>query len=151
MKLTHHSANEYAEALMALLPPGAAWEWPKDGTGYAVVLASAQELARLDESIQSIADTAIERHHPKTVSWHISEYQRVAEEALGSDTHAAAVQVSHLVQPARIGSRVGDGLWSERSRYFMFVRYDRSVDPEPLRRALEEFKQAHVYLWFEVK
>lgn len=150
MRLTHHAASGYAAALKALLPPGAAWDWPEDGMGYAMLMATAQELARLEADIQSVLDNAIEQHRPKTISWHISEYQRVAEGALaGVDNPGALVQLSHLTQPARIGSRIGDRMWSERSRYYLFVRYDRSVDPEPLRKVLSEFKQAHVFLWFD--
>jgi len=60
------------------------------------------------------------------------------------------VQVDHLVGPFRVGSHVGDRLWGSRGRYVMQVRYYRSVvNPKVIWDALMEFKQAHVYLWFE--
>ncbi|NTZ82403.1 hypothetical protein FCJ61_05070 [Burkholderia metallica] len=152
MKLTRHTARDYADALSELLPPGAAWDWPVGGMGDDMLVATSQELLRLEADIQNVFDNAVELHRPKTGSWHISEYQRVAEEALAgvSDTPAKLVQLSHLVQPARVGSRVGDRLWSTRCRYLLFVRYDAAVvDPEVLRKALSEFAQGHVYLWLE--
>lgn len=60
------------------------------------------------------------------------------------------VQVDHLIRPLRAGSVVGDRCWGHRSRYILRVRYYRSVvDPEVLWNALADFKQSHVFLWFE--
>ncbi|WP_199032094.1 hypothetical protein [Ralstonia sp. ASV6] len=178
MKLTAHTARDYTDALKELLPPGAAWEWPEGGMGDAMLAGSAQELERLEADTQAVLDTAIELHRPKFGSWHISEYRRVAAEAIAgvSETmprrmaaigsavgdrlwsHAAPtltfpidlVRVDHLVGPARVGSHIGDRLWGTRSRYVLRVRYYRSVvDPAVLWQALAAFQQAHVFLWFE--
>ncbi|MFV8669680.1 hypothetical protein ACNRC9_11755 [Ralstonia pseudosolanacearum] len=178
MKLTTHTTRDYIDALKALLPPGAAWEWPEGGMGDAMLAGTAVELERLEAGTQAVLDTAIELHRPKFGNWHIREYRRVAAEAIagvgepmprrmaaiGSTvgdrlwSHAAPaltfpvalVQVDHLVGPARVGSRIGDGLWGTRSRYVLRVRYYRSVvDPAVLWQALAAFQQAHVFLWFE--
>lgn len=182
MKLQPHSARDYADALKALLPPGAAWAWPVGGFGDAMLLGTAQELARVDAAAQQVLDAAIEAHRPKNSSWHISEYRRVANEALAGVaetmprrpagigghvgdrlwSHAAPgltfpidlVRVEHLLGPARVGnghgSHIGDRLWGTRGRYVMRVRYYRSVvNPQLLWDALNAFKQAHVFLWFE--
>lgn len=178
MKLVPHAPRDYADALKALLPPGAAWDWPAGGLGDALLLGAAQELARVDAATQAVLDAAIEAHRPGKCNFHISEYQRVAEEAvagmaevmprraaaIGSHigdrlwSHAAPetnfsidlVRVEHLVGPARIGSRVGCQLWGSAGRRILRVRYYRSVvDPKVLWDALVEFKQAHVFLWFE--
>lgn len=190
MKLTPHTAADYTDALQSLLPPGKAWEWPQGGLGNAMLRGTAEELARLESGIPSVLKNAIDTHRPKYGSWHLREYQRVAEEALiaagvteimprkpfavGShvgerlwsihapeaDFPVPLVECIHLFAPMTIGRRVGSGsgrdpaarLWSVpgRIRYVLLVRYYRSVvDPEILRSALEAFKQAHVFLWFE--
>lgn len=178
MKVKTHTTREFADALKALLPPGAAWEWPEGGLGDAMLLGTAEELVRVEAAAQAVLDNAIETHRPKTSSWHISEYRRVAEEALGGLAETmprrpfsigsrigarlwsaaapgltfpvALVQVDHLFGPARVGSRIGDRLWGPRSRYILRVRYYRSlVDPKVLWDALSAFQQSHVYLWFE--
>nr|VFK58492.1 MAG: hypothetical protein BECKTUN1418F_GA0071002_11455 [Candidatus Kentron sp. TUN]VFK61634.1 MAG: hypothetical protein BECKTUN1418D_GA0071000_11567 [Candidatus Kentron sp. TUN]VFK67354.1 MAG: hypothetical protein BECKTUN1418E_GA0071001_11435 [Candidatus Kentron sp. TUN] len=155
MKITPHTAREYADAIRALLPPGKAWEWPEGGLGDSLLLGTAEELARVDAATQGVLDNAIEIHRPMESSWHISEYQRVAEEALMNDNPEITspgdfVQIAHLFGPARIGSHIGDRLWGTRSRYVLLVCYDPSeVDPAPLLEALEGFKQAHVFLWPE--
>ncbi|AJF00043.1 hypothetical protein [Pandoraea apista] len=178
MKLPTYSARDYADAFKALLPPGAVWDWQAGGMGESMLLCTAQELERLEAEFQTVVDTAIAQHRPKTASWNISEYRRVASEALagiaepmprrtaaiGSSigvrlwSHAAPtltfpvdlVQVDDFVRPARVGSRIGAGLWGTRSRYVLRVRYYRSVvDPAVLWQALAAFQQAHVFLWFE--
>lgn len=178
MKVKPHSPREYANALKALLPPGAAWEWPEGGLGDGLLLGTGEELARIEAATQAVLDRAVEIHRPKTSSWHINEYRRVADEAIagvvetmprrpagiGSRigdrlwSHAAPglifpidlVRVEHLLGPARIGSRIGDRLWGTRGRYVLRVRYYRSVvNPALLWEALDAFKQAHVFLWFE--
>jgi hypothetical protein len=178
MKIASHTVRDYADAILALLPPGAAWEWPVGGLGNAMLLGTAEELARIEAAAQEVLDNAIETHRPKTGSWHISEYRKVASAALGNSSEtfprrAAAIgghigqrlwshiapgltfpvalaQVDHLLGPARIGRRIGDRLWGTRSRYILRVRYYRSVvDPATLWAALDDFKQAHVFLWFE--
>nr|WP_314710659.1 hypothetical protein [uncultured Comamonas sp.] len=177
MKLPQHDAGQYAAALRALLPPGQAWQWPTGGLGDSMLQGTAQELARVGAHGQEVLDAAIEAHRPKAGSWHIDEYRRVANKALdglqeptrraftvGSKTGqrlwsgASAtlnfpidlVQVSHLVGPMRVGSKAGDRLWGARGRYVLLVRYYRTVaDPKAIWAALDAFKQAHVYLWFE--
>ena len=177
MRLSTHPARDFADATKALLPPGAAWDWPEGSFGDALLLATAEELARIDAAAQAVLDRAIEVHRPKAGSWHISEYRRVAREAIGDTTeamprkpfavgakvgdrvwsHAAPgetfpvelVRVEHLLQPLHVGSRVGDRLYESQSRYVIRVYYYRSVvDPKPLFDALNAFKQAHVWLHF---
>ena len=178
MKVTAHSPREFADAIKALLPPGAAWEWPEGGTGDALLLGTAEELARVEAAAQGVLDNAIETHRPKTSSWHISAYRRVAEDALGGLAETMPrrpfaigskvgqrlwsqaapglnfpidlVRVDHLLGPFRVGSRIGYRLWGSRVRYVLRVRYYRSVvNPAALWEALAAFKQAHVFLWFE--
>jgi hypothetical protein len=177
MRLDAHSPRQFADALMALLPPGDAWRWPVGGTGDALLLATAEELARVDAAAGVVMDNAVEAHRPKASSWNITEYRRVAKEAIAgvSETiprrtfavgghvgdrvwsHAAPgldftvelVSVDHLLQPLHVGSRVGDRLYEGTSRYVMRVYYYRSVvDPLVVWTALNEFKQAHVFLHF---
>lgn len=175
MQLTPYTASDYAKAQHELLEPGAAWEWPAGGFGDALLNGMGAELARIGEGAQQVLDNAIEQHRPKYGNWHIDEYRRVAQEAIagvveasrkkacigskiGDRLWSAAVpgfpvdllRVDHLVGPARIGSKIGQQLWGTRGRYIMRVRYYSSVvDPKPVWDALTEFKQAHVYLWFE--
>lgn len=178
MDIELHTPRQFADAIKALLPPGAAWDWPEGGVGDALLLGTAQELARVEAATQGVLDKAIEMHRPNDSSWHISQYRRVANEAIAGVTetmprcpfavgstvgqrlwsHAAPgltfpvdlVQVDHLVGPFRVGSHVGERLWGTRSRYVLRVRYYRSVvDPQVLWEALMNFKQAHVFLWFE--
>lgn len=178
MRIIKHTVRQFADAIQALLPPGAAWKWPAGGLGDALLLGTAAELARVESDTQAVLDRAIEMHRPKTSGWHISEYRRVANEALGGlvevmprKTFAVGghvgdrcwsqaapaltfpvdlVQVDHLIGPLRVGSRVGDRCWGTRSRYVLRVRYYRSVvNPKVLWDALVDFKQAHVFLWFE--
>lgn len=178
MKITAHTSREFADAIKALLPPGAAWEWPEGGLGDGMLLGTAEELARVEAAAQQVLDNAIETHRPKNSSWHISEYRRVASEALagvqetmprrtfavgakvGDRVWSSAapglnfpidlVRIDHLVGPFRVGSHAGDRVWGSRGRYVMQVRYYRSVvNPKVLWDALMAFKQSHVYLWFE--
>lgn len=177
MKIETHDARDYADALKALLPSGAAWDWPEGGLGDQLLLGAGGEMARVDESTQAVLDRAIKAHRPAADSWNIKGYRRVAREALNGLTesmprrpftvgakvgdrvwsHSAPamtwevplVQVEHLLQPLRVGSRVGDRLHETHSRYQIRVYYYRSVvDPKPVFEALEAFKQAHVWLYF---
>jgi len=177
MKLEAHSPREFADALKALLPPGAAWDWAVGGVGDALLLGTAEELARVDAATQAVVDRAIDVHRPAASSWHISEYRRIAQEVIGDlvetmprRTFAVGstvgdrlwsiagpaqtfpvelVRVEHLLQPFHVGSRVGDRLYESQSRYVLRVYYYRSVvDPKPLFDALNAFKQAHVWLHF---
>lgn len=177
MIVDQHSARDFAEAIKALLPPGDAWDWPEGGFGDALLLGTAEELARIDTDAQAVLDRAIEMHRPKASSWNITEYRRVAREAIagvaevmprktfavgshvGDRVWSSAapattfpvelVRVEHLLQPLHVGSRVGDRLYGSHSRYVMRVYYYRSVvDPKPLFDALKAFKQAHVWLYF---
>ncbi len=178
MNLATHTPRDYADATKALLPPGAAWDWPVGGLGDAMLIGTAQELSRVDAATPAVLDTAVDTHRPAAGTWHISAYRAVAAAALsglaetmprrifGIGSHigdrmwshaapgltfpVALVQIDHLLGPARVGSHIGDGLWSTRSRYVMRVRYYRSVvNPAVLWEALDAFKQAHVHLWFE--
>lgn len=177
MKLIPHSASDFAEAMRALLPPGAAWEWPAGGVGDTLMLGMSEELARVDAAAQGVLDNAIETHRPADGNWNITSYRRVAARALGGLTETMPrrtfavgskvgdrcwsqaaptltfpidlVRIDHLLRPLRVGSRVGDRLWSEYSRYVIRVSYYRSVvNPDVLFAALNAFKQAHVYLKF---
>lgn len=178
MKIVVHTPRQFADGIKGLLPQGNAWDWPGGGFGDALLLSTAQELARVEAETQKVLDTAIEMHRPKNSSWHIREYRRVANEALagavetmprkmfGVGSHVGdrlwsvaapgltfpvdLVQVDHLIGPFRVGSHVGDRCWGARSRYVLRVRYYRSVvNPQVLWEALMNFKQAHVFLWFE--
>lgn len=178
MQLTLHTPNNYAEAQRALLPPGAAFDWPSGGFGDSLMQGMAVELARVGSDAQAVLDNAIEQHRPKYTSWHISEYRRIATEAIAgvaetmprraftvgstvgqrlwSQTAPSLnfpidlLRVDHLLQPFRVGSHVGAALWAGPKRYMLRVRYYRSVvDPKPVWDALMAFKQAHVFLWFE--
>lgn len=176
VQLAPYTPADYADAQRALLPPGAAFDWPQGGLGDALLLGMAQELARVGGGTQQILDRAIEQHRPKVVSWHIDEYRRVAHAALAgvSETlprkvcavgsrvgarvwanpaasfNVPLLRVDHLLQPLHVGSHVGDGLFGSTRRYALRVRYYRSVvDPKPIWDALMAFKQAHVFLWFE--
>lgn len=174
MQITSYIASDYADAQRALLPPGAAFDWPQGGTGDALLNGMGAELARIGAGAQQALDNAIESHRPRHGSWHVSAYLGVAQEAIagvaetrrtfavgskvGDRLWSAAapnftvplVLVDHLVGPFRVGSKAGDRLWSTRSRYILRVRYYRSVvDPKRLWDALMAFKQAHVVLWFE--
>lgn len=177
MIVEQHSPRDYADALKALLPPGAAWEWPEGGMGDALLLATAEEPARVDGVCQGVLANAVEAHRPKSVSWNITEYRRIAQEvvagvaealprrtfavgarvgdrawsaaAAATDFPVPLVRVYQLLQPLRVGSRVGDRLWATYSRYLLRVEYYRSVvDPQALWDALGPFKQAHVRLHF---
>ena len=177
MIVEQHSAGDFAEAIKSLLSPGAAWDWQEGGFGHALLLATGEELSRIDAAAQAILDQAIELHRPEASSWNISEYRRVAREAIDGVTETLPrrtfavgsrvgdriwssagpattfpvelVRVEHLLQPLHVGSRVGDRLYGANSRYVMRVYYYRSVvDPQVLFEALAAFKQAHVWLHF---
>lgn len=127
MKVTAHTPREFADALKALLPPGAAWEWPEGGLGDGMLLGTAEELARIEAAAQEVLDNAIETHRPKTSTWHITAYQRVAEEALGSLTETMPRR------PFAIGSTVGQRLWSQAAPDLTFpidlVRVEHLLGP----------------------
>ena len=178
MKLKPYTASQFTEANKALLPPGAAWQWPAGGFGDALIQAQSQEFARLNAEIQGVIDYATVTHQPAQANWHIDEYRRVANAALNGLTETmprkaaiigskignrlwsinaptinfavALLKIDHLVGPARIGSKIGAALWATRSRHILRVRYYRSVvNPQLIFNALDAFKQAHVFLWFE--
>lgn len=178
MKLITHTARQFANAMRGLLPPGAAWQWPLGGIGDALMLAFSQELVRIELALQLVLDNAINTHKPAVSSWHIDEYRRVANEALNGLTEpmprktfavgstvgdrlwsanapnttftVPLFKIDHLIGPFRVGSHAGERLWGHRSRYILRVRYYRSVvNPQVLFDALNAFKQAHVFLWFE--
>ena len=127
MKVAPHTAREFADILKALLPPGAAWEWPEGGLGDRILLGTSEELARIDAAVQQVLDNAIETHRPKSSSWHISEYRRVAKEAL-SDLAETMPR-----RPFAVGSKVGQRLWSQAAPEQTFpidlVRVDHLLGP----------------------
>jgi hypothetical protein len=172
MKLLTHDARQYSESLKSLLPLGAVWEWSEGSFGDALVLATAQELARVDAVTQVVLDDAIELHRPGQSRFTLADYQAVADAAtqiiprkpatigstvgyrLWSDNAPVSVSpvphvtLNHLIHPAAIGSRIGDKLWSASARYYLQVSFDNSlVFKESLYAALMAFKQAHVYLY----
>lgn len=145
MTLTPHTAAEFGDALRALLPPGAAWDWPTGGMGDTMLIGTGVELARAEAPVVDILALAIELHTVKRSSWRLVDYQAVAD---GSQADGQYVSVS-MPQPFSVGSTVGDRVWSERSRYVLFVQYDvATVDLQALWDALVAFKQARIYLVF---
>ena len=169
-----YTARNFADAMLALLPPGAAWEWPQGGTGDALMVAMGQELARVQAALPAILDGAISMHKPGSNSFTLADYRAVAQPLVaglvegqrrplrvGSKTGdrlwshvpanfaVPAVQLDFM-RPERVGSKVGQCLWGYRARVVLRVRYYVSVvDPAPLWQALYAFKQAHIFLWFE--
>lgn len=106
MQLPLYSPADYTEAQRALLPPGAAFNWPQGGMGDVLLGGMAQELARVGSGAQQVLDHAPLAHLPKVSSWHISEYRRIASEAI-------AGQVEVLPRQAfTVGSKVGARVWS---------------------------------------
>ena len=173
-----YDAREYADAMHALLPPGQAWYWEKGRFGDELLLGVAQELARIDAAKNDILNEAIELHQPHYMSWRLKDYQQVANDVLSNVTEifprktatigshigdrlwsinapnetfpVPLVTVKHLEGPARIGSRIGNRLWGHYGRYILVVRYYKSVvDAVLIWNALMDFKQSHVFLWFE--
>jgi hypothetical protein len=108
MKLAKHTVADYTDILRVLLPPGKAWEWPEGGLGAAMLRGTAEELARLESGIPGVLDHAVATHIPKYSNWHLSEYQRVAEEALA----AAGIAETMPRKTCAIGAHIGDRLWS---------------------------------------
>lgn len=176
LTLKAYTARDFADSLQALLPPGAAWEWPVGGVGDSLMLATGQELARIAAAPSAILASAVQAHHPGGASFHISAYQAVAAAAVAGTvegvrkplrvgshvgdrlwSHSPAtftvplVQVDHLTfKPLRVGSHVGDGCCGSGARLALRVRYYRGVvNLVALAAALRAFKQAHVQLWFE--
>lgn len=176
MKNLAHDARQYADALKALLPMGAAWDWAVDSFGDGLVFATAQELARIDAATQLVLDEAIVLHQPAQGVVTLADYQRVADAATviiprkpaaighaigyrlwsqnapvsGSPDPNPKVVCSHLLQPAAIGRHIGDALWSLDCRYYLRVQFDHSViDSAVVLGALMAFKQAHVFLYVE--
>ncbi|MDR1350848.1 MAG: hypothetical protein LBJ59_08775 [Zoogloeaceae bacterium] len=109
MNIQPHTPAEFTSALAALLPPGKAWEWKAGGVGHGLLHATAEEPARLESGIPGVLDHAVDTHRPKFSSWHIREYQRVAEAALA----AAGITEALPRKPFAIGSHVGERLWSQ--------------------------------------
>lgn len=146
MNLLLHTSHDYAGVLAALLPPGAAWDWPAGGIGAGLLSGTSAELARLDPSCQEVLDHAINLHRPAYGSWNLAAYAHVAQVA----ANGGQVDVADGVRPFVAGSRVGGRLYSARSRYILRVRFDRAtVDPAPLAAAINAFRQAHVAPWFQ--
>lgn len=174
MQFTQHTDRDYADVLMALLPPGTVYKWPVGGLGDGLMLSAGKELSRVDAAIQQVLDRAIELHRPKYGNWNISEYRRIGNEAIAgvvenrktfavgakvgqrvwssahTNFYVPFLKIDHLMGPLRVGSKVGAGVWSAKGRYVLRVRYYRSVvNPKVVWDALKAFKQAHVWLFFE--
>lgn len=106
MQLTPYSPSDYADAQRALLPPGAAFDWPQGGFGDSLLVGIGEELARIGTDAQMVLDRAIEQHRLKYGNWHFSEYIRVANEAI-----AGAAETLPRRKLA-IGCKVGQRMWS---------------------------------------
>jgi hypothetical protein len=174
MQLEQHSAADFANALRALMPPGAAWEWGQGGLGAALMGGPAIELARVDAQAQPLLDAAVDLHRPKAGSWRLVDYQAVAQasqagvvealprkafavgsgagQRLWSGAGAGFAVATHAVDACRpfgAGSAAGTRLWGARGRYALLVRYYATVsDLDALRAALALFKQGHMVLFF---
>ena len=152
MDIPRYSARAYADAMQALLPPGQAWEWPLGGTGDSLMMAMSQELARLSAAAPDVVARAVTVHVPGSSNFHLLAYRAAAEaEAVRQGAAVGDVQVDHLTfMPFQVGSVAGDRVWSAGARYILRVRYRGGViNAGALRAALDDFKQAHVALWFE--
>jgi hypothetical protein len=174
MRVEAHTAAEFAKVLDALLPPGEAWRWAEGGTGHALLLATAQEPARLEAQVQAVLDDAILAHRVVDGSWRLVDYRRVADESqsavhevlpraafvagspagarLWSDAGAIFLVPNVKVEMCRpfvAGSPAGSRVWGSRARYALLVSYYATVtDVFALRLALGAFKQAHMALFF---
>jgi hypothetical protein len=177
MQTTPHTVTDYTDAQRALLPPGAAFNWPQGGFGDALLGGMSAELARVDEEARLLLSKAITNHQIINANWHIDEYRRVADEALAGvvevmprtvatvdgaigdrlwvsglpmDFTIQLVEIADHLGPAAIGRQIGDYLWGQDGRFVMRVRYYKSVvDPQVLWAALDNFRQAHVFFLFE--
>jgi hypothetical protein len=174
MMLTPHTAADYGDALRALLPPGAAWEWPAGGLGDTMLIGTGQELARVDAPVAEVLALALARHTIKLSSWRLVDYQAVAAESqvgiaetvpraafvvgsaagqrlwsnAGASFAVPLLQVD-MCRPFGAGSAAGTRLWGERARYVLLVTYYASLaDLAALREALTAYKQAHMLLFF---
>ncbi len=146
MQVTSHTADDFAGALDALLPPGEAWRWADGGTGHALLLATAQEPARLEAQVQAVLDDAITAHRVAAGSWRLVDYQRVADAAV-VPALANSVAVSRP-RPVYAGFKVGARVWGPRARYVMLVSFSSAtVDAQALWDALIEAKLATVFVW----
>lgn len=171
MQLNTYTAQDFLSALRALLPPGEAWQWPAGGQGDAVLLATSQELVRVNAQVQGVLDRAIELHKPKSKSWRLIDYKNVAvlsQAGVVEPTRKAFVAGSKagarlwknppatfavplldvsVAKPFTAGSAAGSRCWSGRARFILVVRYYKTVvNVQALLDALNAFKQAHVYL-----
>lgn len=175
-----HTLRQFSNAMLALLPPGAAWQWAEDGLGDRIFQTLSAELVRVEQVVQSVLDRAIELHRPAQSLYTLAEYQRVADEAAaqfseslprhssiagraragqrlwssaaeGSTWPIKKVRVDHLLGPSIAGqTKVGQRLMGSRSRYVLRVYYYHNVvNSDVVAQALQEFKQAHVVLFFE--
>lgn len=157
MMLRLHTVREYANAMLALLPPGAAWRWPFDGLGDKIFQAFAVELLSIELICQQLLDRAIEMHAPASNSYTLADYQAVADAAAaqfdeplprqasragraragqrlwssaaeGSTWPIVKVKLAHLQGPSMVGkSRAGQRLMGERARYVIRVWYYAGV------------------------
>lgn len=174
MRLEQHSAADFAEAIRALMPPGAVWEWGQGGLGESLMTGPAQELARVDAQVNPLLAATVDLHRPKALSWRLVDYRAVASASqanqaeqvpraafavgsaaggrLWSNTGAAFAVPMHRVdvcRPFAAGSPAGARLWGERARYVLLVSYYATVaDLAALREALATFKQEHMVLFF---
>jgi hypothetical protein len=148
MQLEQYTADDYLEALRALLPPGEAWQWPTGCVGASMLLATAQELERVGAQVQGVFDLSIERHKMLATRWADADYLRVAQ---GSQVMTQAKESIALsrVAPLTAGFKSGSECWSSRAKFILVVSYDAAVvSADALWDALLAFKQAHTFIWF---
>lgn len=147
MQLDTHTPQDFLAALRALLGPGEAWQWPDGGQGEAMLLATAQELARVNAQVQGALDLAVIRHSPKAKTWRLVDYRAVAETSQIGVSAKVSISLSN-VQPLVAGFKAGAKCWSRGAKFILMVSYDGSrVDAEALWMTLLDFKQAHVLVW----
>jgi hypothetical protein len=154
--MLHGTARELAR-LDAALPPvleiAAETHWPRFSGWH---IGEYQRVADEALAAAGVAETLPRKTF--AVGSHVGE-RLWSSAAPQADFPVPLVQILHRVGPLATGRHPGDGsgrdaaarCWSApRSRYVLIVRYYRSVvDPALLWRALDEFKQSHVFLWFE--
>lgn len=140
------TAQDFAEAQAALLPPGAAWHWPVGGKGRELLAAMGQEPARVCAAVPEVLDAAVEQHTPKAAGVSLDDYRAAAVAAAGGN--AAAVSLFWGYVPLHVGFKVGDACWSSRSRFILRLNYNPALaDPAQLMAALLAMRQAHISIW----
>lgn len=109
-----HRAIDYAEQLHALLPQGAAWSVPKDGTFARLLLALGDEFARIDARALDI----IEEADPRTALEMLPDWERVAalpDSCVGAPDSVAERHAALHYKLTRTGSQ-SRAAYIERAR-----------------------------------